>query len=238
MSRKANKTGRSNGEGRHVRLYHWMLESAAWKSLKAIDRAIYIEVCQRFNGANNGFIAYSIREAAASFDIGKSTAARSLERLAERGFIVATVAGSFGYKVRHSTRWRLTEHPSADGELPSKEFMRWSPSVPVVGPKKQKPVPVVKPYGTCGGTLGTCGGTVPPKKSPHGTRGGTVKGKNGLSSVPVVGQYIDYQGGGPSTAPAEGERSAPPHGAVASSPVVVDFKKRRSSAPPNGRPAA
>ncbi len=235
---KHDRTGRSKGEARHVRLYHWVLESAAWKSLKAIDRAIYIEVCQRFNGTNNGFIAYSVREAAASFDIGKSTASRALERLAERGFIVATVAGSFGYKIRHSTRWRLTEHPSADGELPSKEFMRWSPSVPVVGPKKQKPVPVVVPYGTCGGTVGTYGGTETPKIGLHGTCGETVKGKNGLSSVPVVGQYIVYQGEELSTAPAEGERSAPPHGAVASSPVVVDLKNRRPSVSPNGRSAA
>lgn len=235
---KHDRTGRSKGEARHVRLYHWMIDSAAWRSLRAIDRAIYIEICQRFNGANNGFIAYSVREAAATFDIGKSTASRALERLAERGFIVATVAGSFGYKVRHSTRWRLTEHPSADGELPSKEFMRWSPSVPMVGPKKQKPVPVVKPYGTCGGTLGTCGETVTPKKGPHGTCGETVKGKNGPSSVPVVGQYIVYQGEELSTAPAERGRSAPTGSAVASPRVTPLLRKPSLTASQDGEKAA
>ena len=39
-----NKTGRSKGEPRHVRIYHWMMDTAAWQSLNATQRAIYLEM--------------------------------------------------------------------------------------------------------------------------------------------------------------------------------------------------
>jgi hypothetical protein len=52
------------GEPRHVRLYHWLTDSPAWKDLNATARAIYVEIAKRYNGTNNGFIVYSVRQAA------------------------------------------------------------------------------------------------------------------------------------------------------------------------------
>jgi len=45
---------------RHVRLYHWMTDSPAWRSLTALDRAMYIEMAKRYvgEGTNNGQIPY------------------------------------------------------------------------------------------------------------------------------------------------------------------------------------
>jgi hypothetical protein len=67
-SRSRKKTGRSDKEARHVRLYHSMLKSSAWKSLTANARAIYIEMASRYGGpgSNNGRIPYSVRDAAKS----------------------------------------------------------------------------------------------------------------------------------------------------------------------------
>lgn len=203
MSRKHDKTGRSRGEAHHVRLYDWMMASAAWRHLDAFARAALIDIMARSYGYNNGKIPYSIRECAASLGIGKSTAARALERLQDHGFIVPEVKGAFAWKVRHSTRWRLTEFPVSDtGELATKEFMRWQPgmnfTVPVAGPrkgqKKQKPVPVAGPYGTCSGTTGTCSGTEDAENGLHGTCSGTVGGQNDPVSVPVAGQFIVTRG--------------------------------------------
>ena len=46
---------------RHVSLYHYMMESQAWKSLGCIPRAVYVDIAKRYYGKNNGRIGYSIR---------------------------------------------------------------------------------------------------------------------------------------------------------------------------------
>ena len=65
MSR-VNRTGRNPGaHARHVRLYHFMMKTAAWHNLSANARAIYVEIGSRYGGAgsNNGRIPFSVREA-------------------------------------------------------------------------------------------------------------------------------------------------------------------------------
>jgi hypothetical protein len=43
-----------------------MLSCAAWKSLPAVDLAIFIELSALYNGSNNGSLGYSVRTAAES----------------------------------------------------------------------------------------------------------------------------------------------------------------------------
>jgi DNA-binding MarR family transcriptional regulator len=147
MSRKLRKTGRSNKEARHVRLYHLMLKTPAWKSLTANARAIYVEIAARYGGlgSNNGRIPYSVRDAAKSLKIGKSTAAKAIQQLQDRGFIVEITKGAFSRKNRHATEWRLTES-SCDitDALPTREYLRW--------PQIQNTVPKAGPHGTSSGT--------------------------------------------------------------------------------------
>src|SRR5689334_756669 len=107
------------GEPRHVRLYHWLTDSAAWKDLNATARAVYVEIAKRYNGTNNGFIVYSVRQAAEELKIGKTTAAKAFADLQSHGFIVAEQRGAFHWKIdvsglrhRPASEWRLTEHHS------------------------------------------------------------------------------------------------------------------------------
>lgn len=176
---------------RHVRLYHYFMQTEAWHSLKALERSIYIEIAARYagDGSNNGSIGYSIREAAFTFKVGKSSAARALEALQDRGFIVARKKGAFSLKSRHSTEWRLTEFGcDLTGALPTKEFMRWSTKNQNPVPPESSTVPGVGPTGTCLGTgtsktPSTVSLVGPPKMDSNvlGTSGGT---------------HIVYQGGG------------------------------------------
>ena len=62
MSKHRKKTG-----PRFVQLFYFMLESKAWKDLNAVERAIYVELTERYNGTNNGRIGYSARMAADEF---------------------------------------------------------------------------------------------------------------------------------------------------------------------------
>lgn len=129
MAKRHDNRGRSKGEPRHVRLYHYMLHCPAWKALSAVERCAYIALAERYNGANNGFISFSAREGAEALNVSKNTVSRSLLRLAELGFIEITGTGSFNLKVRHATEYRLTAVPcDRTNALPSKAFMKWRPA--------------------------------------------------------------------------------------------------------------
>jgi len=156
---------------RHVRLCHYMMDSPAWKSLGIIARAIYPDMAKRYAGvgSTNGRIGYSVREAAAEFHIGTSTAKRALDELQDRGFIVAMKKGAFSLKQRNSTEWRLTEfHCDVTNNLATKDFMTWTPDKNKTRyPQRHRSVSVAAPIGICSGTvqdsntsIGTCSGTV------------------------------------------------------------------------------
>ena len=67
-----------------------MMDTPAWKSLGALERAIYLDIASRYagQGTNNGKIGYAVRTAAKEFQIGLATAKRALDKLQDRGFIV------------------------------------------------------------------------------------------------------------------------------------------------------
>lgn len=166
MGKKVNKTGRSHAETQHVRIYHWLMKTAAWRELGALERAIYLEIGRKFNGSNNGAIGYSVPDAAQTFKVGKSTAARALLALQKTGFIVCTTKGAFSVKHRRATEWRMTEFKcDVTHELASKDFTRWLPAVPVIGRHKQNTVPVEGPTVPVAGQQGTRDGTTRGKKS-------------------------------------------------------------------------
>jgi DNA-binding transcriptional regulator YhcF (GntR family) len=135
---------------------HFMLNTPAWKSLDSTARAIYLHMAMRYAGpgSNNGRLPYSVREAAAELNIGKSTAARGLKILIDRGFIVTVQRGAFSLKNRHATEWRLTEFPSdIDDSLATKDFTRWTPANSKLGtssetvryPERNRSVPITGP---------------------------------------------------------------------------------------------
>lgn len=142
---KHDKSGRTKGEARHVRLYRWLTTSAAWRSLDCPARCVYLELACRYDGSNNGLIHLSIREISAALKISKATASRKLIDLIERGFIEVVTPSGFSRKDRVATEYRLTEHGCDRTKiLPSKTFMRWPQAQNTVSPRAPT-VPLVKP---------------------------------------------------------------------------------------------
>lgn len=133
--RKADASGRTIGTGKHVRLYRWLLDTPAWRTLPCPARALLIELYGLYDGGNNGALFLSVRDAAERLAASKTTAARSFDQLCERGFIRPHVRGAFTRKLRHATQWVLTEYGHG-GQLPTKEFVRWRPAS-----EKQNTVP-------------------------------------------------------------------------------------------------
>jgi hypothetical protein len=134
-----------------------MMASAAWQSLTAQDRCVLIEVLRRYFGGNNGWIGLSVRDAAKGANVSKDTAARSLHRLQERGFLECVTPGGFSRKTRHATEWRITAHHcDRTRTRASRAFMDWRPpQTPERGPKAGR-------HGPKRGTLGPNSGSERP----------------------------------------------------------------------------
>lgn len=87
-----------------------ILASPAWEGLSAQARAVLIQIAKRYNGANNGTLAASVRDLARECRINKDTVKRTIEELIDAGFLELGQAGSFEYKKRHAAEYRLTWH--------------------------------------------------------------------------------------------------------------------------------
>lgn len=121
---KMNSKGRMKGELSHVRHYHWMLNSPAWRSLSLKARVLEMELKALYNGMNNGQLFMSVREAANRLGVATNTASKAIEELQEKGFIRPNQKGHFDWKKCPATSWILTEF-AFNGALATKDFMRW-----------------------------------------------------------------------------------------------------------------
>jgi DNA-binding transcriptional MocR family regulator len=127
MSKRHNRTGRSTTE-RFVSLPHYMLRSSAWQALSPVACKVFIQLAALYNGANNGRLALSARNAAEHVRCSKNTAARALSELTTKGFIDRVTRGHFDRKTPHAAGYRLTLYPChCSGERASKRFMSWRP---------------------------------------------------------------------------------------------------------------
>ncbi|MEN3146142.1 hypothetical protein ABCW43_02385 [Neorhizobium sp. IRAMC:178] len=119
---------KKNRRAKFIMIESYVVKSPVWPELTANDKAVYLEIKWRYDGNNNGKIGLGAREAAAA--IGKSskdTGKRALDHLAQLGLIAKVKASGFSMKSRETAEWRLTEYVcNVTGELPTKDFMRWS----------------------------------------------------------------------------------------------------------------
>lgn len=185
-----HRRSRGGKELRHVRVYHYVMQSPAWLDLDAVSRSIYLMLLARYAGTNtnNGKLPFSVREAASALKcspnskatISIGTASRALANLEAHGFIVPTTKGGFNQKVngkvRRATEWRLTEFPCdvTNTLAGSKDFMKWAATcaasgtqAPVLCPPRGTP-----PYGNNSGVhVGILSGV---KVGSDSSRGDTV----------------------------------------------------------------
>lgn len=162
--------GGASKEARHVRLYHWILQTDAWRDLDPVAHDVYVQIASRYAGpgSNNGRIPLSLLEISQMLHVSKQTAMRALRRLQDHGFIVQEIRGSFNRKLRHASEWRLTEFSSDIENRPAtKEFAAW---------KKTKTSSLT----STGGVFGRNQTGVVKEQSPNGTHA------YGSSATPVA----------------------------------------------------
>jgi len=122
FSRRKRKRGQVETVEQYKKLRHAMLESDAWRNLSGPGIKVYLELCRRFNGRNNGQIHLSQAEAARLLHIGKSTAKRALLELEQLGFIKFASRGSFFGRL--AATFILTD-TSYQGHPPTNEWRSW-----------------------------------------------------------------------------------------------------------------
>ena len=130
--RRANETGRSEGEPRFLQTPYWVMETPAWLSISANCKVTLLAVAKRFNGRNNGKIAFGVRSgifvpiggrelAERPFGLSRFQIGRALAEAEAAGFLVCTQDATFGQK-RLMREWRLTWLSCGD-KPPTKEFV-------------------------------------------------------------------------------------------------------------------
>lgn len=129
-----NAKGRSKTKGKFVMLLDYTTNCDAWRDLKPSAVAIYLVIAQRYNGANNGHIGLSVRDAARLAHVAPGTAQKALEALQEHGFIKCRKKGAFSVKNRQASEWELTCWSSKTGKAATHDYRKWA------RPKKQNTV--------------------------------------------------------------------------------------------------
>jgi hypothetical protein len=139
MARKHDK----ERNDRYFQLHHYMLRTDAWKALSAAAVRVYIQIGSRYNGANNGRLVFSVRDAAGECNLDKGTASRAFKELVDRGFIEETRHGSLSKKTRIASEWRLTAFKcDLTGSLKTCAFMqRGGSEYSSHAPQKRGPLP-------------------------------------------------------------------------------------------------
>ena len=118
------KKGIIESTERFVKLTYPLIESEAWRWLRPISKAVYIELRRRYNGLNNGRISLSLSEAAHILKASKSSISTALKQLETHGFIKLIKKGYF--TGRMASEYALTDE-QLDGFPPTREWRKWQP---------------------------------------------------------------------------------------------------------------
>ena len=106
-----NAKGRSKSH-RWVQLDLWMLMCPAWQALTPDAVAVLIAVWTRYNGINNGQIAFSQRDAQDTLKSSERRAINALRDLQAKGFLHLHRKGGFNIKGRNpANEWEITALP-------------------------------------------------------------------------------------------------------------------------------
>jgi hypothetical protein len=158
MTRRPNKTGRSEPHEHWTQMLRATMETPAWRALSTTAQALYVWLKLEWKGPqanNNGAISLSISQAAERLGVTPDTAARAFHDLQAKGFIVLTQEARLGVDgAAKGSTFELTEiAPRGERALPRRLYLQWTP---------ERPHPVRK-----------CA-----KANPLGVNGGRKQGKS------------------------------------------------------------
>ncbi|MHB0917104.1 MAG: hypothetical protein ACYC1G_04975 [Thiobacillus sp.] len=117
----------SDPRGGHVRLYHDIVDSNAWRCLSATDQRAYIALQRQLKSFNNGDLSLPLSFARNHGIKSSATLAKSLRALIAVGLIAVTRRGGCTKGgQRLATLYRFTDHEAY--EVPAKHLDAHKPS--------------------------------------------------------------------------------------------------------------
>ncbi|NVO28431.1 hypothetical protein HJ526_13435 [Donghicola sp. C2-DW-16] len=124
MSGKDYK-GDKRGKSRFVKLDYSLLHEWERLALSPTAQALFLRLCMRFNGKNNGKIYLPSREAGEVLGVTRNTVCKYYQELETKGFIVPTRRASLGLEGKgRATEWRLTHLHTPDGKGATHDYRK------------------------------------------------------------------------------------------------------------------
>ena len=134
--RKMRGQGKGSGPNFSM-LFHYIKRSTSYHSLSPVARALLIEIMDRYNGYNNGFIALGRREIEYELGCGAATACRAMREVDDADLARPTKVGA--WRGRQATEWRITwKLCNKTGQLPRNQWQERKPYVQLLLPKPAK----------------------------------------------------------------------------------------------------
>lgn len=131
--RKVNAKGRNpGGVERIIIVRRALLHSPQFSALSLTSRALFFELQTMFNGANNGAIFLSCKDAGDRLGLSDLKAVRAaLDELRDLGFITETIGASFAIKAGRISKarawnlnWIVRGYCAGPDSLPALDFSR------------------------------------------------------------------------------------------------------------------
>lgn len=136
-----DRNHRSNSVARFAKLEHRLLRSTAYRACSPNARALLVELVMIYNGANNGRLFLSVRDAAARMGVADPRAARAaFDELATLGLIACEREAVFATQAGEGSRarcWRLT-FAQTEGKAPSFEYEHAEPATKLMRKRAER----------------------------------------------------------------------------------------------------
>jgi hypothetical protein len=104
----------SDPRGGHIRIYHAMLDSPAWKALSFADRGLYLELRRQLKSFNNGDINAAMGTMKHVGVKSPTTLAKGLRALMAVGLLARTRDGGIAHGEKFCTLYRFTDEATFD----------------------------------------------------------------------------------------------------------------------------
>jgi hypothetical protein len=109
----------------YVKLENSLITSPAWRSLKPVDKALFIELKAKCRPSTNGYLGFGVRDAADLLGCKPETASSAFGRLQDRGLIV--LMRESNWQMRKTREWRLTTD-AWNTKQPTNDWANWEPN--------------------------------------------------------------------------------------------------------------
>ena len=146
-------------DGHFIRIHDEIMESAAYRDLSPVARALLFELCRLFKGHNNGDIFLSEEDAQIVVGKARNTIRKAFKDLESHGFLILTEQAR--YTQGRAYAYEITFYANK-GHIPCDRWRDWNPDTPLAVRRRQSKAELRKSRAKLPGKPAT-----PPRPNPR-----------------------------------------------------------------------